>query len=88
VAKIAVAKAIYAIDKPYDYLVPQELEESLRPGMRVLVPFSAGNRGSDGIVLSIGEESSAGTALKSIQACLDESPVLDHNAIQLALWMR
>ena len=88
VAKIAVAKAIYAIDKPYDYLVPQELEEHLRPGMRVLVPFGTGNRGSDGIVLSIGEEPSVGPSLKAIQSCLDESPVLDHNAIQLALWMR
>ena len=53
VAKVAVAKAIYAIDKPYDYLVPTELEGRLVPGMRVLVPFAAGNRGSDGLVLSL-----------------------------------
>ena len=33
------ARAVYAIDKPYDYLVPGELEPRLRPGMRVLVPF-------------------------------------------------
>ena len=31
VAKVAVAKAVYAIDRPYDYLVPAELEERL-PG--------------------------------------------------------
>ena len=88
IAKVAVAKAIYAIDKPYDYLIPQELEQSLQPGIRVLVPFGAGNRGSDGIVLSIREESSAGSSLKAIQAKLDEQPVLDARAIQLALWMR
>ncbi len=88
IAKVAVAKAVYAIDKPYDYLVPRELEERLRPGMRVLVPFSAGNRGSDGLVLSIYEAPSAGEALKSIQAALDPEPVLDEKAIQLALWMR
>jgi len=85
---VAVAKAVYAIDRPYDYLVPAELEERLRPGMRVLVPFAAGNRGSDGIVLSVGQAPSAGTALKSVQAVLDEEPVLDENALQLALWMR
>ena len=67
IAKIAVAKAVYAIDRPYDYLVPGELEERLRPGMRVLVPFAAGNRGSDGLVLSIYEAGSAGETLKSIQ---------------------
>ena len=88
IAKVAVAKAIYAIDKPYDYLVPRELERRLRPGMRVLVPFASGNRGSDGMVLSIYEAPSAGEALKSIQAALDDQPVLDAKAIQLALWMR
>ena len=88
IAKVAVARAVYAIDKPYDYLVPRELEGRLLPGMRVLVPFSAGNRGSDGIVLSVCEGPSAGEALKSIQALLDDQPVLDGNAIQLALWKR
>ena len=32
-AKVAVAKAIYAIDRPYDYRVPQELEGRLRAGV-------------------------------------------------------
>ncbi len=85
---MAVARAVYAIDKPYDYLIPQELEGRLEPGMRVLVPFSAGDRGSDGLVLSIYEAPSAGKALKSIQAVLDDDPVLDRDGIQLALWMR
>ena len=88
IAKVAVAKAVYAIDKPYDYLIPRELEGRLEPGMRVLVPFAAGNRGSDGIVLSVYEAPSAGQALKSIQAVLDDWPVLDGKALQLALWMR
>ena len=88
VARISVSKALYAIDKPYSYLIPPELEERIRPGMRVLVPFGNGNRGSDGIVLSVGEEPSSGVALKAILSCLDESPVLDQKGLQLALWMR
>lgn len=32
IAKIVVAAAVYAIDKPYDYLVPQALEEKCVPG--------------------------------------------------------
>ena len=88
IAKVAVARAVYAIDKPYDYLVPRELEGRLEPGMRVLVPFAAGNRGSDGLVLSLYEAPSAGESLKLIQAVLDDQPVLDARAIQLALWMR
>ena len=88
IAKVAVAKAVYAIDRPYDYLVPAGLEDHVVPGMRVLVPFAAGNRGSDGLVLSVSEAPSAGQPLKSIQAALDEEPVLDEKAVQLALWMR
>ena len=88
IAKVAVSRAVYAIDRPYDYLVPPELEERLRPGMRVLVPFAAGNRGSEGVVLSIGEQTGENRSLKCIEAALDEEPVLDHKAIQLALWMR
>ena len=88
IAKVAVAKAVYSIDRPYDYLIPPELEPRLRVGMRVLVPFGAGNRGSDGLVLFIREEGLDGPALKGIQALLDEEPVLSAQAVQLALWMR
>ena len=37
VAKLAVQAATYAIDKAYDYLLPDELPG--RVGCRVLVPF-------------------------------------------------
>ena len=86
-AKVAVSRAPYAIDKPYDYLVPRELEGRLLPGMRVAVPFGAGNRSSDGIVLALGPVPE-GISLKVILSCLDDEPVLDHSCLQLALWMR
>ena len=37
IAKVAVAAATYAIDKPYDYLIPQGTDIAV--GMRVLAPF-------------------------------------------------
>ena len=86
-AKVAVAKAIYAIDRPYDYRVPQELEGRLQPGMRVLVPFGSGNRGSDGIVLALSREGPE-SGLKDVIAALDPEPVLDEKLLKLALWMR
>ena len=48
-AKIAVEAATYAIDKPYTYLVPEDM--TLSVGCRVLVPFGRGNRVSEGMVL-------------------------------------
>ena len=49
VAKLAVQAATYAIDKAYDYLLPDELPG--RVGCRVLVPFGRGNRLSEGMIL-------------------------------------
>ncbi len=87
-AKVAVAKAIYAIDRPYDYRVPQELEGRLRPGMRVLVPFGAGNRGSDGIVLALSREGPEG-GLKAIDLPpWTTSRCWTNKLLKLALWMR
>lgn len=88
VAKIALSAATYAIDKPYDYTVPDEVLESLRPGMRVIVPFGAGNRRTEGIVLALVSGCSPNAKRKRILSILDEEPVLDGDALRLALWMR
>lgn len=84
IAQIAVSAAIYAIDKPYSYWVPPQL--SVAPGMRVLVPFSQGNRRVEGVVLAVtdGEE----TGLKSVAAVLDETPVLSESLLHLAAFLR
>lgn len=39
IAKVAVQAATYAIDKAYDYLLPEEVGG--QAGCRVLVPFGA-----------------------------------------------
>lgn len=88
VAKIALKAATYAIDKPYDYMVPAELSPLLEPGMRVIVPFGAGNRHTEGIVLALEETGPVSVPLKPILTVLDERPVLDREGLKLALWMR
>jgi primosomal protein N' (replication factor Y) len=85
VANVAVSAANFAIDKPYDYLVPPEYTQIVA-GMRVMVPFGRGNHIKEGIVLAVRVEEVA-RPLKSITAILDEGPVLDADSIQLALWM-
>lgn len=86
-AKVALSAATFAIDKPYDYLLPDELRESAAPGMRVLVPFGAGNRRIEGVILALGQ-GQRNAKLKAVIALLDDNPVLDSESIQLALWMR
>ena len=84
IAKIAVAAATFAIDKPYSYHVPQGLH--LQPGMRVQVPFGRGNRRTEGVVLSL--EDGTDTQLKSIDCALDEAPLLTQHMLRLAAFMR
>lgn len=87
VAKIAVAAATYWVDKPYDYLIPPELADKAVPGVRVYVPFSHGNRRSEGIILAVSDGSEYGK-LKAITAVLDSEPLLSPEQIKLALFMR
>ena len=87
VAKIAVSAAPYWIDKPYEYAVPDDLLGRVQPGIRVAVPFSAGNRRSEGIVLALSNKAEY-EKLKDIYEVLDTEPVLTQQQIQLALFMR
>lgn len=87
IAKIAVSAATYWIDKPYDYLVPENLADKVVPGVRVSVPFSRGNRKCEGIVLAL-SEGSVLSQLKPILQVLDAEPVLTTEQIKLALFMR
>ena len=85
--RVAVAAATYAIDKPYTYLIPSGLADTLEPGMRVMVPFGRGNRQSEGMVLDRSGNPPEGN-LKWVSALLDETPVCSPAALHLALWMR
>ena len=84
IAKIAVAAATFAIDKPYSYRVPEGTH--LQPGMRVQVPFGRGNRRTEGVVLAI--EPGSDESLKIIDCSLDEAPVLTQHMLRLAAFMR
>ncbi len=84
IAYIAVASANFAIDKPYSYLVPQDMD--LQPGHRVLVPFGRGNKKSEGVVLSVEEGSREN--LKTVLQRLDDQVLLEERMLQMAVFLR
>lgn len=86
VAKVAVSAATFFIDKPYDYLIPEELSARVLPGVRVCVPFARGNRRTEGIVLAVSDRSEY-EKLKAVLSVLDEEPILSERQIKLALFM-
>ena len=84
IGKIAVSAANFAIDKPYSYWIPRDM--TLAPGQRVTVPFGRGNRRAEGVVLSVEEGSPEG--LKTVEAVLDENPLLSPLQLRLAAFLR
>ena len=84
IAKIAVSAANYAIDKPYSYRVAEDMQ--LRSGQRVMIPFGRGNRRTEGVVLSV--EAGDNPALKAVDRCLDEEPLISGIMLQLAAFLR
>ena len=88
IARVALAAATYAIDRPYDYQIPQELEGRAAPGVRVIVPFGAGNRRTEGLILALTDETRLEKKIKAVLTVLDDAPVLGVDGIKLALWVR
>ncbi len=83
--KIAVRAATYGIDKPYLYAVPEGMD--VQPGMRVIVPFGAGNRQSEGLVLSC-ETGEGDPGVKALVHVLDEQAVLSEEGLKIAFFLR
>ena len=84
IAKVAVQAATYAIDKVYDYLLPEEGGGQM--GCRVLVPFGRGNRLTEAMILSL-QQAVPDKPLKAVRSLLDEEPVITERELRLALWM-
>ena len=86
IARVVLADIPYAIDRPYDYLVPEQLEETIRPGCRVTVPFSRNDRITDGIVIALCEASDYPDC--KFLCTAEAEPAFSPAFIQLALFIR
>lgn len=84
IAQVAVSAAVYAMDKPYSYRVPQGMNVAV--GMRVTVPFGRSNRRSEAIILSLSPADSQG--LKAIEQVMDDTPLLSEQEIRMAAFIR
>ncbi|GAJ38697.1 primosomal protein N' [Saccharococcus caldoxylosilyticus] len=71
-------------DRPFDYIIPEQWEDILKPGMRVTVPF--GPRRLQGFVVGIKSQSEV-ERLKPIEAVLDVTPVLNEELLELGKYL-
>ena len=88
IAKIAVDKASFGFDKLFDYAVPAEMEEKIKTGCRVMVPFGAGGQKRQGMVFELSDGFDGDPKkLKSIAFLLDEEPVVSEELTELAKYL-
>lgn len=73
------------IDKTFTYSVPQDLEEQIKVGVRVLVPF--GNQKLEGFVLKINDDLDSKFLLKDILKVVDDYPILNTEMLELGLYI-
>jgi primosomal protein N' (replication factor Y) (superfamily II helicase) len=84
IASVIVDVPAKQTDKTFDYLIPENLESVIVPGVRVNVPF--GPRNIQGFVTGIKTESEF-KKLKEIAGALDLKPVLNKELLLLGEWL-
>jgi primosomal protein N' (replication factor Y) len=95
VARVVVNKGVLHLDQFFDYAVPQELDESAQPGVRVRVRFGAGahqvrggrregGRLIDGFVIERRSESDYSGPLAALADVVSPEPVLSAELLGLA----
>ncbi|AYJ90245.1 primosomal protein N' [Bacillus safensis] len=86
IAEVIVDVTTKAIDRPFDYRVPDRFKDLVKAGMRVVVPF--GTRKIQGFVTKVKEETDIKTgSIKEIVDLFDLSPVLTDELLELSHWL-
>lgn len=89
IAKVLVNTSVKKLNRVYDYLVPEEMLENLKVGMRVNVNFGNGKgKQLEGVVVKLeSDENSKYDKLKYISELLDTESYLDEKRLKLAKWI-
>ncbi|MFC0271241.1 primosomal protein N' [Metabacillus herbersteinensis] len=83
-ASVIVDVPVMQTDRAFDYKIPDQWQELIKPGMRVIVPF--GSRKVQGFVTHLKNESEF-KKLKSISELLDLTPCLTSELLNLGNWL-
>jgi len=82
-----IAKVIVEIslDREFDYRIPAHLQESIKVGSQVNVPFQS--RELRGFVVGLANNSAFGDKLKEIAGVVGEKPLIPDEIMKLAYWI-
>jgi len=81
IAKVAVDTKTSAVDRIFEYEIPENLESRAVAGVRCALPFGGGNKKRVGFILSVSESSEYKGKLKKIVDILDEKPLISRQRL-------
>ena len=87
IASVIVNKTARVLDRFFDYLIPEELDDKIKIGSLVLIPFGKGNQKTEGYVVSFPENTRV-EELKEIIDILEPEPVFDEKMLELISFMK
>lgn len=89
-AEIILNTEALEIDRPFTYLVPIELNEDIKIGQIVKVPFGVRNRPTEGFVLGIKKENEVDIdfKIKKVISIVTKQPVVTEKDLQLIDFLR
>ncbi len=77
------------VDRIFDYGIPKGIENIVKEGMRVIVPFGNSNKKTEGYIINISDNTDVPSEkLKNIINICDSFPIFSKEMIELALWMK
>lgn len=87
IASVLIEYSAKELDKTFDYLVPKELEEDIKVGQKVLVPFAT--KTIEGFILNIkNEEVSKDFEYKYIEKIIEKDFCLNNELIELGKYIK
>ncbi|MDO5376606.1 MAG: primosomal protein N' [Staphylococcus rostri] len=87
IAQVIVDVAAKSVDRTFDYLVPEDLQDVIQPGVRVLVPF--GLRKIQGYVMQLVPDEQSDISLNRLRPVYevkDIQPELTEELVKLSEW--
>ncbi len=84
-----IASVVFAegVSGEFDYLVPEDLAETLQPGCRVRVPLGRSNRPVEGYCIRVEAKAPGKFRLKPIRSLVDQQALLSPAMLKLTQWI-
>ena len=88
-ADVIIDISVKSLDRPFQYIVPDDMEFDIDIGSVVKIPFGMGNRTMTGYVIELSDEADFDESkIKPLIGICSGSVAVESKLIELAAWIR